>query len=122
MTRIKFIVYGTMFMSSMNCAVFADQDMSDIQKRFNAGVLSKPFSVPSDAALNAALKEATQRGTPSRQSKGYPGGCVGLGCVWGQNFGYGSYLGGYARPYFGGVYGVNAYNPYYSGGNSPAKH
>ena len=93
---------------------WAGQDISEIQRQFNAETVTKPFSVPDDASLTAALKEATQRGTPTK-TRGYTPGCIGLGCVVGQNFGYGSYFGGYSRPYYGGFYGVNAYNPYYYG-------
>lgn len=93
---------------------FAGQDISEIQRQFNAETVNKRFSVPTDAALTSALKEATQRGTPTK-TQSYSPGCFGLGCVLGQNIGYGSYFGGYARPYYGGLYGVNSYMPYYSG-------
>ena len=33
----------------------------------------------------------------------------------GNNFGYGGYLGGYVRPYYGGYYGGGYYSPYYGG-------
>lgn len=111
--QISPIIFSTLLVFFMNGIVLADQELRDIQKRFNAGTLSKPFSVPTDAALNAALKEATQRGTPTR-TPGFAPNCVGLGCVLGQNFGYGSFFGGYPRPYYGGLYGAAAYNPYYS--------
>jgi len=94
---------------------FAGQDISEIQRQFNAETINKRFNVPTDAALTSALKEATQRGTPTK-TQSYAPGCFGLGCILGQgNFGYGSYFGGYARPYYGGLYGVNSYMPYYSG-------
>lgn len=99
---------------SMSSSV-ANQDLSEIQKQFNAETVGKPFIVPDDATLTKALKEATQRGTPTK-TQSYAPGCFGLGCILGQgNFGYGSYFGGYARPYYGGLYGVNSYMPYYSG-------
>lgn len=94
-------------------AVWA-QDASAIQRQFNAETINKPFSVPSDAELTSALKEATQRGMPTKTPV-YSPGCVGLGCTGGRNFGYGSYFGGYTRPYYGGYYGVNNYLPYYYG-------
>ncbi len=108
------IFYAVALMLFMNNAVAA-QDLSEIQNRFNAETINKRFSVPTDAALTSALKEATQRGTPTR-TQSYAPGCFGLGCILGQsNFGYGSYFGGYSRPYYGGLYGVNNFRPYYSG-------
>lgn len=113
--HINFIFYAALLIFFMNGAALANEDASEIQKRFNAETINKRFSVPSDAALNSALKEATQRGTPTR-TQVYAPGCFGLGCVLGQNnFGYGSYFGGYARPNYGGFYGTNNYLPYYSG-------
>ena len=112
--RINPIIYSSLLAFFMNNAVSADQDLSEMQNRFNAETINKRFSVPSDAALTSALKEATQRGTPTR-TQVYAPGCFGLGCVLGQNLGYGSYLGGYSRPYYGGFYGANNYMPYYSG-------
>lgn len=93
------------------------QDISEIQRQFNAETVNKRFSVPTDAALNSALKEATQRGMPSARTQRFTPGCIGLGCgrAGYGHFGYGSYFGGYARPYYGGLYGVNSYLPYYSG-------
>ncbi|MDO9469151.1 MAG: hypothetical protein Q7J23_00270 [Nitrosomonas sp.] len=101
---------------SMSSAIaIASQDISEIQNRFNAETINKRFNVPTDAALTSALKEATQRGTPTK-TQSYAPGCFGLGCILGQsNFGYGSYFGGYSRPYYGGLYGVNNFRPYYSG-------
>ncbi|MDE2389907.1 MAG: hypothetical protein KGN35_12670 [Betaproteobacteria bacterium] len=98
---------------ALSSAVMA-QDVSEIQRQFNAETAGKPFSVPDDATLTRALKEATERGTPTK-TPNYMPGCYGLGCVLGQNYGYGSYFGGYSRPYYGGLYGVNRYTPYYSG-------
>lgn len=113
--RINPIICCSLVAFFMNSAVLAEeQDISEIQKRFNAETINKRFSVPSDAALTSALKEATQRGTPTR-TQVYAPGCFGLGCVLGQNLGYGGYSGGYARPYYGGLYGANNYMPYYSG-------
>ncbi|UJP05919.1 MAG: hypothetical protein LZF61_02775 [Nitrosomonas sp.] len=94
---------------------FAGPDVSEIQKRFNAETVNRPFSVPSDAELTKSLDEATKRGQPTYQSRSNFGGCVGPACAWGRNYGYGSYFGGYARPHYGGFYGVNSFLPYYYG-------
>jgi len=99
----------------LNSWIAAQADLNEIQKQFNAETINKPFSVPTDTSLTKALNEATERGKPTFQSKGYPGGCVGLGCVFGNSFGYNSYFGGYARPYYGGYYRANNYLPYYYG-------
>ncbi len=108
------IFYTALLAFWINNAV-ASPDVSEIQRQFNAETVNKRFSVPSDAALTSALKEATQRGTPTRTQSFGPG-CFGLGCVLGQNtFGYGSYFGGYTRPYYGGYYGATNYLPYYHG-------
>lgn len=90
-------------------------DVSEIQKRFNAETLNRPFSVPTDVELTKALDDATKRGQPTYQSRNNLGGCVGPGCAWGRNYGYGGYFGGYVRPYYGGYYGINSYLPYYYG-------
>lgn len=112
--QVTLILYAIPLTLFMNNAIAA-QDLSEVQNRFNAETTNKRFSVPSDAALTSALKEATQRGTPTR-TQSYAPGCFGLGCILGQNnFGYGSYFGGYSRPYYGGSYGANNYLPYYSG-------
>ncbi|MBS0587447.1 MAG: hypothetical protein JSS37_05700 [Proteobacteria bacterium] len=107
------IFYAVAAVFALSSAVMA-QDVSEIQRQFNAETVGKPFSVPDDATLTKALKEATQRGTPTK-TPSYMPGCYGLGCVLGQNYGYGSYFGGYTRPYYGGLYGVNSYVPYYYG-------
>ncbi|MEK6736873.1 MAG: hypothetical protein AABY47_09895 [Pseudomonadota bacterium] len=111
--QIKYIAGCGLSVFFISCTALADQNLSEIQKQFNAETISRPFSVPDDASLTASLKEATERGTPTK-SRGYIPGCVGLSCVLGQNFGYGSYLGGYNRPYYGGYYGGDYYRPYYS--------
>lgn len=46
-------------------SLMADE-RSDMQKRLNEQVLDKPFSVESEANLNAYIEEATKRGTPPR--------------------------------------------------------
>lgn len=113
--QINPIFYCSLLAFFMNSEVLAEErDVSEIQKRFNTETINKRFNVPSDAALTSALKEATQRGTPTR-TQVYAPGCFGLGCVLGQNLGYGGYSGGYARPYYGGLYGANNYMPYYGG-------
>lgn len=116
MITTRNIFYGFLFVSSINSTgVWADQSQEEIQKRFNQETISRPFSVADDATLTAALKEATERGIPTKLRSYYPG-CFGLGCVLGYGYGYGSYFGGYARPYYGGHYGAGLYNPYYAGG------
>lgn len=115
--QFSMILYIALLMAFVSNKALARQDLSEIQRQFNAETINKRFSVPSDAALTSALKEATQRGMPTRTQRFAPG-CVGLGCggaIGLGNYGYGSYFGGYARPYYGGVYGVNSYLPFYSG-------
>ncbi|WMJ08753.1 hypothetical protein [Nitrosomonas sp. sh817] len=117
MRTVPTIFFAAFAILMVNIAV-AEQDASEIQRQFNAETVNKRFSVPTDAALNSALKEATQRGMPSARTQRFTPGCVGLGCggLGGYgNFGYGSYFGGYARPYYGGLYGVSSYVPYYYG-------
>lgn len=117
MRTVPTIFFAAFAILTVNIAV-AGQDASEIQRQFNAETVNKRFSVPTDAALNSALKEATQRGMPSARTQRFTPGCVGLGCggLGGYgNFGYGSYFGGYARPYYGGLYGVSSYVPYYYG-------
>jgi|GEM_PF-6341434 len=117
MRTVPTIFFAAFAILTVNTAV-AGQDASEIQRQFNAETVNKRFSVPTDAALNSALKEATQRGMPSARTQRFTPGCVGLGCggLGGYgNFGYGSYFGGYARPYYGGLYGVSSYVPYYYG-------
>ena len=111
-----FITIAAFAILTVNHAL-AGPDISEIQRQFNAETVNKRFSVPTDAALNSALKEATQRGMPSARPQRFTPGCVGLGCggLGYGNFGYGSYFGGYARPYYGGLYGVSSYVPYYYG-------
>jgi hypothetical protein len=112
--RITQVFYGSLLAFSMISAVQAGQSMEEIQKQLNAETLTRPFSVPDDATLTASLKAATERGTPTK-TRGYSPGCTGLGCALGYgHFGYGSYFGGYARPYYGGYYG-GGYLPYYYG-------
>ncbi|MDP1557887.1 MAG: hypothetical protein Q8L82_03100 [Nitrosomonas sp.] len=112
--RYKFIFYSVLFVSSLNCTVWADQNLHEIQKQFNLRTISKSFSVPDSVSLTASLKAATEKVTPTN-SAGYSTGCVGLGCILGQSYGYGSYSGSYARPYFSGYYGANNYRPYFYG-------
>ena len=117
--QFSMIFYTVLLTAFMSSTVSARQDLSEIQRQFNAETINKRFSVPSDAALTSALKEATQKGMPTRTQRFAPG-CVGLGCgsaaaIGLGNFGYGSYFGGYPRPYYGGLYGVNSYLPFYSG-------
>jgi hypothetical protein len=93
------------FLSST--AAWADPNLEEIQRRFNQETISKPFSVPDNATLASALKEATDRGTPTRSSSHVAPNIPFLG-------GFGSY-GAYARPYYGGYYGGGLYNPFYGG-------
>ncbi|MXS79400.1 hypothetical protein SAMN05216317_11428 [Nitrosomonas eutropha] len=112
--RSNFAVYaGLLFLLTSSTAGWA-QDISEIQRQFNTEILNKPFSVPSDAELTSALKEATLKGKSSIAPSHTPA-CVGPGCTTGGNYGYGSYFGGYARPYYGGYYGLNRYLPFYYG-------
>ena len=111
------VIFYAVLLTFFTSSTFAGQDISEIQRQFNAETANKRLSVPTDAALTSALKEATQRGTPTRTQR-VTQSCVGFGCgaLGGYgNFGYGSYFGGYARPYYGGLYGVNSYSPYYYG-------
>lgn len=110
------ICFAAFALSTVNNAM-AGPDVSEIQRQFNAETVNKRFSVPTDAALNSALKEATQRGMPSARTQRFTPGCIGLSCggLGYGNFGYGSYFGGYTRPYYGGLYGVSSYAPYYYG-------
>ncbi len=110
---ISFTAFALLTVNS----IMAGQDISEIQRQFNAETVNKRFSVPTDAALTSALKEATQRGMPTARSQRFTPGCVGFRCgAYGYgNYGYGSYFGGYARPYYGGLYGVSNYVPYYYG-------
>lgn len=112
-TKVTAFFYAILAVFLVSSTVTA-QDVSEIQRQFNAETTGKPFSVPDDATLTKALKEATDRGTPTK-TPAYMPGCYGLGCILGQGFGYGSYFGGYARPYYGGLYGATNYRPYYYG-------
>jgi len=49
-----------------NSAIAWADERSDLQKRLNEEVLSKPFSVENEANLNAYIEEATKRGTPPK--------------------------------------------------------
>ena len=101
----KNIFFGFLLVFPLSStAVWADQNLEEIQRRFNQETVSKPFSVPDDASLTSSLKEATQRGTPTR-SPGYTAPNIPL---------MGGF-GGYARPYYGGYYGGGYYNPFYGG-------
>jgi hypothetical protein len=86
----------------------ADQNLEEIQRRFNQETVSKPFSVPDMASLDASLKAATERGTPTKSPPYVAPNIPFFG-------GYGLYRGGYMRPYYGGLYGAGYYNPYYGG-------
>jgi hypothetical protein len=87
----------------------ADQDLEEIQRRFNQETVSKPFSVPDTASLDASLKAATERGTPTKPPPYIAPNIPFFG-------GYGLYgWRGYTRPYYGGLYGAGYYNPYYGG-------
>ncbi len=57
------LVSSVLFINA--CVAFADE-RSDMQKRLNEQVLEKPFSVESEANLNAYIEEATKRGTPPK--------------------------------------------------------
>ncbi|MCC6916935.1 hypothetical protein [Nitrosomonas sp.] len=108
------IYAGLLFFLAGSTAAWA-QDISEIQRRLNAETLNRPFNVPSDAELTSALKEATRKGVSQIAAPSPAPACIGLGCVSGRNYGYGSYFGGYARPYYGGYYGLGSYLPYYYG-------
>ncbi|MXS84530.1 hypothetical protein ABO04_01040 [Nitrosomonas sp. HPC101] len=110
----NFAVYASLLFLLTSSAAGWAQNVSEIQQRFNAEILNRPFGVPSDAELTSSLKEATQRGK-SNISPSHTPACVGPGCTTGRNYGYGSYFGGYARPYYGGYYGFNRYLPFYYG-------
>jgi len=112
--QLNFAVYAGLLFFLMNGVTGWAQDISEIQRQFNAEILNKPFSVSTDAELTSALKEATQKGKSNIAPNPTPA-CVGPGCTTGGNYGYGSYFGGYARPYYGGYYGVNRYLPFYYG-------
>jgi hypothetical protein len=87
----------------------AGQDLEEIQRRFNQETISRPFSVPDAASLDASLKAATERGTPTKSPPYVAPNIPFFG-------GYGLYgWGGYTRPYYGGLYGAGYYNPYYGG-------
>lgn len=104
----KNIFFGLLLVFSFSSAATgSDQNMEEIQKRFNQETISKPFSVPDNASLTSSLKEATQRGTPP-SSPGYAVPSIPLMGGFG-------YLGGYARPYYGGYYGGGYYNPFFGG-------
>lgn len=82
-------------------AVIADNTLSEIQKRLNEQVLSRPFSVENEATLNSSLNAATERGKPSQLANPTP--------VIGN---YGNYY-----PYYGYEYYrpfSYRYTPYYS--------
>jgi hypothetical protein len=87
-------------------ATRADQNLEEIQRRFNQETISKPFNVPDMASLDASLKAATERGTPTKSPPYVAPNIPFLG-------GYGRF--GYVRPYYGGLYGGGYYNPYYGG-------
>lgn len=93
------------FLSS--AGVWADPNLDEIQRRFNQETISKPFSVPDNATLTTALKDATDRGTPTKSSGFVAPNVPLIG-------GLGSY-GAYTRPYYGGYYGAGYYNPFYGG-------
>ncbi|MDE2367221.1 MAG: hypothetical protein KGM95_09845 [Betaproteobacteria bacterium] len=110
--RNKNVLYGILLLFSSyfflrSAAVQADPNLEEIQRRFNQETISKPFSVPDNATLTTALKDATDRGTPTRSS-GYVAPNIPL-------LGGFGYYGGYARPYYGGYYGGGYYNPFYGG-------
>jgi hypothetical protein len=61
------------------------------------------------ASLDASLKAATERGTPTKPPPYIAPNIPFFG-------GYGLYgWRGYTRPYYGGLYGAGYYNPYYGG-------
>lgn len=94
------------YLSGAASAAWADQNLEEIQRRFNQETISKPFSVPDMASLDASLKAATERGTPTKSPPYVAPNIPFLG-------GFGRY--GYVRPYYGGLYGAGYYNPYYGG-------
>jgi len=111
---MKSIIVCVFLLFAFHSLAIANPDLREIQRQFNAETISRPFSVPDQATLNNQLKEATQRATPTK-TPGFAPACVGIGCAWGGNYAYGSYFGGYARPYYGGLYGLHGYRPYYYG-------
>lgn len=113
--QLNLVIYASLSFFLAGSTTTWAQDASEIQRRLNAETLNKSFSVPSDAELTSALKEATRKGVSQIAAPTPAPACIGLGCVAGQNYGYGSYFGGYARPYYGGYYGRGSYLPYYYG-------
>lgn len=112
LARNKNVLCGSLSFFSLyfflsSTAVWADPGLEEIQRRFNQETISKPFSVPDNATLTSSLKEATDRGTPSKSGFVAPNVVPLMG-------GLGSY-GAYARPYYGGYYGGGFYNPFYGG-------
>jgi hypothetical protein len=113
---MKFIIPCVFILFLFHNLAVANPDLREIQRQFNSETISRPFSVPDQSSLTNSLKEATQRGTPTKTQGFTPPACVGVGCaVGGHNYAYGSYFGGYARPYYGGLYGLFGYRPYYYG-------
>jgi hypothetical protein len=102
------LLFFSMYFFLSSAALWADPNLEEIQRRLNQETISKPFSVPDNAALTTALKEATDRGTASRPSGSYVAPKVPL------LGGFGNY-GAYSRPYYGGYYGGGYYNPFYGG-------
>jgi hypothetical protein len=101
------LLFFSLYFILGNAVVWAEQDLEEIQRRFNQETISKPFSVPDSASLASALKEATDRGAPTKSSAYMLPNVPLLGGL--------GYYGAYARPYYGGYYGAGYYNPYYGG-------
>ncbi len=104
----KNIFFGfLLFFFFSNAAVWADPSLEEIQRRFNQETISRPFIIPDNATLTSALKDATERGTPSKSPVYAIPNVPVLGGL--------GYYGAYTRPYYGGYYGGGYYNPFFGG-------
>jgi hypothetical protein len=105
----KFFLYLAFFCSTFSCGIASADNLSDMQNKLNQEVLAKPFSVESEANLNAALNAATERGKPTQINPVPTSGQGIFGNYYQPYYGYGYGYGfGYSRPYYN-------YRPYYSG-------
>lgn len=63
--RKKVSLVSLCFLMITSVGALADE-RTEIQKRLNEQVLDKPFSVESEANLNAYIEDATKRGLPPK--------------------------------------------------------
>jgi hypothetical protein len=63
--RKKISLAALSFLMITSVSALADE-RTEIQKRLNDQVLDKPFSVESEASLNAYIADATKRGLPPK--------------------------------------------------------